>query len=171
MVEENIKKQTDKMEEEKVTKKTEEKKVVKKITPIAKEIAIANGFSQRISAKYSFAVCKMIKGKEISKAIEELELVAKLKKAVPMHSLEVGHKPGNMAGGKYPVKAARAFIELLKNLKANADSALIERPVITIAMANKASRPFRRSGTRGKRTHIHLEAKDKTKLNKKNKKK
>jgi hypothetical protein len=40
----------------------------------------------------------------------------------------------------------------------------IENPVITIAMPNIASRPFRREGKRAKRTHVHLEARDKTKL-------
>ena len=155
-------------------KTTKENKAPKKVTvkdePKPRDVAVANGYSQRISAKYSFAICKMIKRKEIDTAIEELEQVAKMKKAVPMHGLEVGHKPGNMAGGKYPVKAARAFIDLLKSLKTNATNAMIERPVITIAMANKASRPFRRAGTRGKRTHVHLEAREKTKLSKQVKK-
>lgn len=178
------------MVEEKKTTKTEEKKTEAVKTPTKeekktetvkkvdkkkteakpREIAVANGHSQRISAKYSFEICKMIKGKEIDTAIAELELVVKKKKAVPMHALEVAHKPGAMAGGKYPVKAAIVFIEILKNLKANANANMIERPVITIAMANKASRPFKRGGTKGKRTHLHFEAKDKTKLAKKNKK-
>ena len=154
-----------KMKEE--TTKTEEKKAEVKTPKIeikAKDVAVVNGNSQRISTKYSFEVCRMIKHKEIDKAIAELELVVKKKKAVPMHALEVAHKPGAMAGGKYPVTVAKAFIELLKQLKANAAVNQIDNPVITMCMANQAPRPYRRAGTRGKRTHIRFEARDKNKL-------
>lgn len=151
--------------------KTEEKKdanapkvEAKKVEIKAKDVAVVNGNSQRISTKYSFEVCRMIKNKEIDKAIAELELVVKKKKAVPMHALEVAHKPGAMAGGKYPVTVAKAFIVLLKQLKANVNVNQIENPVITMAMANQAPRPYRRAGTRGKRTHIRFEARDKNKL-------
>lgn len=167
-----IETKTDETEiEEKETKKTE-KNVSKKTKPVAKkveakEVAIVNGFSQRISTKYSVEVCKFVKYKDLDKAIADLEMVVKKKKAVPMHSLEVGHKPGNMAGGKYPKKVAQAFIDLIKQLKANAVVNQIENPIITVAMANWASRPYRRAGEQGKRTHIHFEARDKTKLKKK----
>lgn len=163
-MEENKIKQT-----EKVEKKIEEsKKEIKKIeTP--REVAIVNAYSQRISTKYAIAICKMIYKKDIGSAITELEMVMKKKKAVPTPSLEVGHKPGKMGGGKYPLKASKVFIDVLKQLKANATVSMIEKPVITIAMANQASRPFRRGGTKGKRTHIHLEAREKTKLVKKKK--
>jgi ribosomal protein L22 len=173
MVEEKKTKQTEaqqshplgkeKMEDKKTETKEEKKKVeVKKVA--AKDVAIVNGFSQRISTKYSFKICKMIKGKTIENAVADLELVVLKKKAVPMHNLEVPHRKGNMAGGRFPVTAAKVFIELLNQLKANAVVNQVENPVITVAMANQASRPFRRSGQQGKRTHIHLEAKDKTKL-------
>ncbi len=148
--------------------KTEEKKVEAKAPKVeikAKDVAIVNGNSQRISTKYSFEVCRMIKHKEIDKAIAELELVVLKKKAVPMHALEVAHKPGaGMAGGKYPVTVAKNFIVLLKQLKANAAVNQIDNPVITMCMANQAPRPYRRAGTRGKRTHIRFEARDKNKL-------
>lgn len=152
----------EKMKEEKVgeTKKEEKKKVEIK----AKEFAVVNGFSQRISTKYSFKICKMIKGKTLDNAIAELELVVLKKKAVPMHNLEVPHRKGPMAGGRFPVTAAKAFIDLLKQLKANAIVNQVENPVITVAMANQASRPYRRAGQQGKRTHVFLEVRDKTKL-------
>ena len=96
-----------------------------------------------------------------------MELVVLKKKAVPMPALEVAHKHGKrMSGGRYPVNAAKEFIELLKQLKANAVVNSVDNPVIVIARADKASMPFRRSGTRGKRAHIYIEVKDKTKLDK-----
>lgn len=157
-----------KTEDVKVEKETKKKVEVKKVE--AKEVAVVNGFSQRVSSKYSFEVCKFVKYKELDKAIEDLELVVLKKKAVPMHALEVAHKPGNVAGGKYPITVAKVFIDLIKQLKANAVVNQIENPIITLAVANWASRPYRRAGQQGKRTHIHLEARDKTKLKKKNKK-
>ena len=45
----------------------------------------------------------------------------------------------------------------------------IEDPVIVIARADKAARPFRRGGRKAKRTHVYLEARQKTKLDKKKK--
>ncbi len=174
MVEETKKQTNKKIEEKEVVEtmenKIEEKKVdekkkkpeVKKVE--AKEVAIVNGFSQRISSKYSFEVCKFVKNKDLDTAIADLEMVVKKKKAVPMHALEVAHKPGNMAGGKYPITVAKVFIDLIKQLKANAIVNQIDNPVITLAIANWASRPYRRAGQQGKRTHVHLEARDKTKL-------
>jgi len=143
-----------------------EKKEVKKQEIKPKEKAVVNGISLRISPKYSFAICKMIRRKNPDKAIEILEKVILKKVAVPMNNREVGHRKGRgMMAGRYPINAAKEFIELLKQLKANAVVNSVENPVITIIKANKASRPYKREGRRGKRTHVYIEARDKTKLN------
>ncbi len=108
----------------------------------------------------------MIKNQTLKKVLEDLELVLRKKKVVKMHSAEVGHKPGaRTAGGRYPVNTTKVFIDLIKQLRANAVVAGVENPVITIAKADKAPRPFRRDGRRGKRAHIYIEVKDRTKLN------
>lgn len=156
-----------KMEEKKTEKKTE----TKKHETVKKDKAVVNGFGIKASHKYSKDICKAISGKDIDKAIEFLELVVKKKRAVRMTAREVGHKPGNIAGGKYPVKAAGMFIDLLKQLKANANVAGIDNPVVSIAMSNKAPRPYRKGGRKGKRAHVHIEAIDKSKSKSKEKKK
>lgn len=149
-------------------KKADVKKIeVKKVT---KDIAVVNGYSLSISTKHSSAICKMIKTRPIDNAIDMLNLVLLEKMAVPMTALEIPHRKRSLmpkgfgGGGRFPRNAAREFINLLKQLKANCETNGVENPVITIAMSNIASRPFRKEGRRAKSTHVHLEARDKTKL-------
>lgn len=157
------------------TKKTEKKTVVKKEEKKIKEFAEANGYSIGISTKHSVAICRMLTNKSLERASEMLELVLKKKLAVPMVGSEIPHRKRSLiphtagGSGRFPMNATKEFIGLVKQLKANCDVNGVENPVITKAMANLASRPFRRDGKRGKRTHIHLEARDRTKLVKKKK--
>lgn len=149
-------------------KKIDEKKESTKAaepTIVQKDVAVANAYSLKISPKASFAICKTIKGKSPDNAMKRLTEVIKGKRAIPMAAREVPHQKGNgMAGGKFPMNACKEIFEIVKQVKANALVAGIENPVITIAHANRAAAPFRRGGRRGKRTHIHLEVRDKSKL-------
>lgn len=150
-------------EESSIEKKPENKKKKEKI--ISKEFAIANGYSARISTKDAIAVCKVIKGKSPTIAIKRLEDVLSKKRSIPMKNREVPHQKGHgVAGARFPKKACEEIIKIIKQVEANAIVSGVENPVITLAIANIASRPFRRGGTKAKRTHIHLEVKDKTKL-------
>lgn len=164
---------TDVAVENKVETKTEEKKEEAKkieVKKVAKEVAIVNAYSVSISTKHSSAICKMIMKRPIDGSIDMLNLVLQEKLAVPMTALEIPHRKRSLmpkgfgGGGRFPRNAAREFILLLKQLKANCETNGVENPVVTIAMANLASRPFRKEGRRAKSTHIHLEARDKTKL-------
>jgi ribosomal protein L22 len=135
-----------------------------------KDLAVANAFSIPVSTKNCVAICRMIKTKTPERAIEIMELVIKKKMAVPMVADEIPHRKRSLmpagfgGGGRFPENAAKEVINLLGQLKANCETNGVENPVITIAMANLASRPFRREGKRAKRTNLHLEARDKTKL-------
>jgi len=154
--------------------KTEEKKAAAsesiKVKKAARDVAIVNAYSVSISTKHSSAICKMIMKRPIDGSIDMLNLVLLEKLAVPMTALEIPHKKRSLmpkgfgGGGRFPRNATREFILLLKQLKANCETNGVENPVVTIAMANIASRPFRKEGRRAKSTHIHLEARDKTKL-------
>ncbi len=152
-----------KVEEIKTSEKSEDKKQEKQ-EKFAKELAFVRGESLRISKKYSMSICKMIKHKSPDRAIEMLEEVLKHKRAVPMNNMEIPHRKGNIMAGRYPKNASKEFIALLKQLNANASVNGVENPVIVIAKADKASRPHRREGRRAKRTHVYMEARDKTKL-------
>jgi len=165
-VEEKVedKKVETKVEENKEVKAKENKKVKTKEVP-KKDVAIANGFSLKISPKQSKYVCRVIRGKSPEAAVKRLQAVIDEKRPVPMAGLEVGHKKGKgLAGGKFPKNACKGIMEIVKQAGANAIVAGIESPVITIARSDRASAPFRRAGRKAKRTHMHIEVRDKTKL-------
>ena len=151
---------------EKVETKTEEKKETKKPVKAKeiskKDVAVANGFSMKISPKQSKYVCKLLRGKTPEGAIARLQAVIDEKRPVPMAALEVGHKKGKgLAGGKFPKNACKEIITIVKQAGANAVVAGIEAPVITIARADRASAPFRRAARRAKRTHLLIEIREK----------
>ncbi|MEM4330618.1 MAG: uL22 family ribosomal protein [Candidatus Pacearchaeota archaeon] len=151
--------ETKKEDKEKSLQQEENKKNEEKKEIIKKDVAKARGLSLRASTKYSKYICRMIKGKKVDEAIKMLEEVIEKKRAVKMYGLEIPHRKGMMSG-RYPVNTSKEIIKVLKQLKANASQCGIENPVITVAIPNKASRPYRRGGTRGKRTHIYFEAKE-----------
>jgi ribosomal protein L22 len=172
------------MAEEKVTKKIEENKAESKVEEnkaeikveskkekfVAKDKAVASGTSLRISCKNSMAICNLIRGRSPEWSVQRLEDVLKGKRAVPMAGREVPHQKGKgLAGARYPRNASQEMIKLLKQLSANAIVNGVENPIITLAKANVASRPYKSQGRRAKRTHITLEVMDKTKLVKKKK--
>lgn len=151
---EEIKKET-KEEIKKVEKKVEKKPEVKR------DYACVNIMSAPVSSKDSFDMCKFIKFKTIEDAISDLEQVKRGKKAMPMKG-EIAHRKGRIMSGSFPIITSEQFITILKSLKANSTMNGIENPIITEAIANKASRPFGRFGAvKRKRTHIRLVAREK----------
>jgi len=130
-----------------------------------KEEAIARGLNMPISKKHAMYICSFIKGKPIDLAISNLELVKKLKKAVPFKG-EIPHRKGMMSG-RYPVKASTYFIALLKSLRGNSltNGLDLEKTRVVTASATWASRPTKRGGMRFKRTNVILIAKEITPQN------
>jgi len=108
-------------------KKKDEKPKVKKYE------ATANGSSMHISRKQATYICSFIKGKEIDEAIADLNQVILLKKAVPFKG-EIPHRKGMMSG-RYPVKASKLFIDILKALKGNSIVNGLEVDNIKISIA------------------------------------
>lgn len=124
--------------------------------------ARANGKNLQASRKHCQYICSFIKNKSIDKAIQDLEQVTKLKKPIPFKG-ETPHRKGKgIMSGRYPVKAAKLFIYLLKGLKGNSmhNKMELEKTRIVSASASWASRPMRKGGTQGKRTNIILVAKE-----------
>jgi ribosomal protein L22 len=164
---EEVKTDAPKVEEKTETPKAE-KKIEQKVTP--KEVAVVNAYSRRISTKHSIAICRAIMKRTPEAAIELLEGVVLKKKAIAMRGWEIPHKKwsivsdGMGGGARFPVNSSKEFIDIIKQLKANCDVNSIDNPVITLAIANQGSKPFKREGRRGKSTHIHIEAKDRNKL-------
>jgi ribosomal protein L22 len=161
-----------KIEETNESKKVEapketvmKKEQSKKETVMKKESAIANASSLQISPKQTKYICRMIRRKDLDTAISLLEGVVAGKVPVKMTGLEVAHQKGKgIAGARFPKTAASAIIDVVKQLKANAVVNGIEDPVISLAISNQASAPFRRGGRKAKRTSLHLEAREKSKF-------
>jgi len=160
----------EKVVETKEKKKGEEKKKVEEKPK--KTEAIAKGNDSRISTKHAIAICNFIRGKDIDKAADELSQVLNMKRAIPMKG-EIPHRKGKgMERGRYPINACKVFIKLLRSLSANSIVNGLEDPYIFTAKADKASRPYRRFGSRRfKRTNVLLIAKEKKKSKKAEKKK
>ena len=150
--------QEEKIEE---TKKHEKKHLEEKPK---KTMTVVNFYNVPVSTKQAIAICNFIKNKKIQDAIKDLEDVARLKKVIPMTG-EVGHRKGRgIMSGRFPQKAAKNFIKLLKSLSANATYSGLENPVITEAIPNIGSRPYGKFGrVRRKRSHIKITARDKIK--------
>lgn len=132
-----------------------------------RKLAIAYGKDFPVSTKHAIAICSFIKWKSPQKARDLLEKTIMKKIAVPMKG-EIPHRknmPKGKPAGRYPVKASKYFIKLLKNLIANASVKGLntELLIISTAIANKASKPVRATRLahgrkKFKRTHILLEA-------------
>jgi len=139
------------------TAKPEEKKDVKKkekSTGPKKTEALVSGRNLSVSIKHAVALCNLIRGKEIDKAINLMEEVMKMKIAVPMRG-EIPHRSGMMSG-RYPIKAAKAYLMLLKSLKSNAIANELELEKYELFLVpNVAPRPYKRFGQgRFKRSHV-----------------
>ncbi|MCQ8898061.1 MAG: 50S ribosomal protein L22 [Hadesarchaea archaeon] len=84
--------------------------------------ARAMGKELRISPKDAVEICREIRGMGLREAQSYLQEVAKGKRAVPFrrHAKKVAHHRGTGGAGAYPVKAAKAILQVLKNAEANA---------------------------------------------------
>jgi ribosomal protein L22 len=119
--------------------------------------AIVNGKDLPISIKQTVAISNMIRRKNIDKAIKMLEEVLKFKKPVPMKG-EIPHRKGKIMSGRYPIKACKVFIMLLKSLRSNAIVNDLELEKYELfCMPNVAFRPYKRFGQgRFKRSHVQI---------------
>ncbi len=82
-----------------------------------------------VSPKKVVNLARVLKGMTLEEAKRYLERVIEKKEAVPYwrYNGKIAHKRGiadrwGVASGKYPVKAARYMLKLLRNLEANAEN-------------------------------------------------
>jgi large subunit ribosomal protein L22 len=86
--------------------------------------ATARGENLPVAWKSAVMVGRFVKGKALAKAKRLMEEVIAKKTAVPFPKFnkDRGHKRGNMAAGRYPVKAAVEVLNLLKSAEKNAEN-------------------------------------------------
>ena len=140
-------------------------------------IASAKALNLPISTKHSVEISHQLRYKNTTFAKQFLEKVAALKEAVPYRRFrrDIGHKKG-MSTGRFPQKAAKEFLRLVKAVESNAQVKGLNTSNLKIIklVSNKAPIPLtggrQRHGT--KRTHIEIEVKEgkETKKEKKDKK-
>ncbi len=87
--------------------------------------ARAQGDELHISPRHCVEICRALRGRPITEAKTYLEAIINKKQAVPFkrHNSGVGHRTG-MTGwdaGRYPQKAAREILKVLKHAEANAE--------------------------------------------------
>ncbi len=106
------------------------------------KIATARMKDVDVSYKKAAVVMDAIRGMPLMKAESYLEEVIAKKKAIPFkkYNTSVGHRKGGVIG-KYPVKASRMIIKLLKSVENNAEDRGLdkEKLIITHAKADKGA--------------------------------
>jgi large subunit ribosomal protein L22 len=93
------------------------------ITPGEKTVK-AMGRDMNVSFKDMIMVAEALRGKRIDKAIPMLEAAIALKQSIPYRRFNkgIGHRKGNtFKMGKFPQKAARYALAIVKNLQTNAE--------------------------------------------------
>jgi large subunit ribosomal protein L22 len=140
--------------------------------------ARATGKDMPISTKHAIEISSMIRGKKVNIAVKMLEEVTKLKRAVPFKRFkrDVGHKRGNIAAGRYPLKASREILELLKSAEMNAQNKGLDNDALFISeiVANKGASQWRYGRQRRrqmKRTNLIIKVEELEKETKKEVKK
>ncbi|MBS3135184.1 50S ribosomal protein L22 [Candidatus Woesearchaeota archaeon] len=129
--------------------------------------AIVNGNNLGISTKISVEICSFIRNKNTEKAKKMLEKVIQKKQAVPYkrYLKDIPHRKGNIATGRYPIKASRVILDLIKSAESNAkNKGMSSNLVISHISAHKGnaqSRYGRKIGKKAKKTHIKIIVKEK----------
>ena len=92
------------------------------ITEIPEKSAIARVKETDISLKDAVNIAHFLRGKKLERVRDLIDGVIEKKTPVPYFRYldSVSHKKG-MGPGRYPVKAAKAFRELIDNAEANAE--------------------------------------------------
>jgi large subunit ribosomal protein L22 len=85
----------------------------------------ASGREVNVSPKAAREIAGAIRGMRLTKAIDYLEQVESKKAAVAFrrHKLKVGHRSElqDFPTGSYPVKAAKAYLDVLHNLQGSSE--------------------------------------------------
>lgn len=137
-------------------------------------MARAHGRNLSISTKQSVEICNNIRNMSVQKAKTLLENVIDMKQPIRMtrYMKDTAHKK-EIGAGKYPVKAAKEILALLKSAESNAQNKGLSTKdlVIKHMSAHLASRPFhygRKRRVKMKRTHVQIVLLEKKKTSKDN---
>ncbi len=130
-------------------------------------MARAVGRDLDISTKQAIEICNFLRRKRLSRAKQIMRNVIDKKEAIPFKRFTngLGHKPGKIGAGRYPVKAATRILALLESVETNAQSKglntnNLEIIHISANMAHRPMRPGRQSRRMFKRSHVEVVVKE-----------
>ena len=86
--------------------------------------ATAKGMSLPISRKQAVEVCRFIKRRDIAAVRRRLNRVLELKMAVPSTKFkrDIPHRSGSVGPGRFPIKAAKAILDVVNSAVSNAEN-------------------------------------------------
>lgn len=136
--------------------------------------ATARGNDLPVAWKSAIMVGNFIKGKSVAKAKRLMEEVISQKTAVPFtrFNKDRGHKKGEIAAGRYPVKTAVEVLNLLKSAESNAANLGMNTSNLVVSgyISNQGPTSWRFGRKRRrqtKRAHIQIIVAEKAKEEKK----
>lgn len=125
--------------------------------------AFARALNLPISTKVCYEIGNAIRGKSVSKVLAFLDRVLEQKEAVPFKrfNADVGHKPGNIGPGRYPIKSVGYVKKVVLSAVANAkDKGLSEDALVLVHFtANTGAGQWRHGRQRRrqmKATHLEV---------------
>lgn len=126
-----------------------------------KKIARAYARDVDISPKHAFEIFSAIRGKPVGRAEVILEGAISIKEPIPFRKFNKRnpHRKGQVKEGKYPQKASKRILKLLKNASANAEFKGLSREKLKVvhACAQRGMSLSRRAPKgRWKRSDIEL---------------
>ena len=137
---------------------------VEKKETVKKTEAIVRGESIRLSMKVASYINSFIKNKKIDDALNQLEEVLKMKRAIPYKG-EIPHRKGDMMSGRYPQSGSKIYVTLLKTLRGNAvvNGLNLDKTTIYYASSGWAQRPPKAGRAKGKRANVIIKCRENTK--------
>lgn len=115
-----------------------------------------------ISFKTSVEICNYLRYRPVKQAKTILEQVIRLSQPIPFtrYRKETPHRRGKMAEGRFPIKASKEILKLLKSVEASAlHQGLSANLQIQEMKANQGPLQWhygRQRRTRHKRTHVTI---------------
>jgi large subunit ribosomal protein L22 len=124
------------------------------------KMARAVGVSLPISYKQAREICAFVKHRSVNDAKKILNNVLEMKQAVPFKrfNMDVGHKPGNMAAGRYPQIATKEILRLIESVEKNANNKGMNNDLyISHICSHRAAAGPRSGRTDGEAKRAHVE--------------
>jgi large subunit ribosomal protein L22 len=144
----------------------------------AASMARAIGRDVDVSPKQAIELCNRLRYLQVSRAKRMLQDAIELKRPFKFTRFTngLGHKPGNMAAGRYCVKASQTILSIIENAEVNAQSKGLNTSTLAIIhlcshRANEPQRNGRQGRQQMKRAHIEVVLAEKLPENKQKKQK